>query len=1550
MTLLTPELGQFTITNPVVYSEFDSDLDDQSLSFARRRMAERWDNENILDLTNIFEGKSVFVNMADILTPLAHDEIQKLAMADMPEEQRAEQWSRIHFPDLAYKTILIDNAHPEALVEQFKVGDEKLEAAGGNDLYNEIVDRIARVGVIVSPEQVKQALLVRYIKDSAALENVEAKYGIGGKFLSSIGNFYINQMTDPITALGDLFAFEMGGGIAESISKRYAIKGLGSKALRVVGEAAALGAKHVAIISGITNSRRADVGLPPISTAEAFAWDVFAGITLGAAFSGVFTDGAALLRNKVTAYAEKTLARRAVEVAQDAGGRYKHSTETDAELLARARDAVFSNEAVSKDKFKVDITFPRISDPSIPEINRAFNNSIGSVMNGTEFSSDVTGFFSARLSGWVGSMTPPELLLLSEGLAKANEYPKFYTEFIERIKLSDAKETFVKDLRKMIASDNEVTEYTPSKKAVIHNSGETERNLMGYTALYSNIETILQGAEEEALNARTFTSVRPDLSPENPYQSAVLESDIKLAADWERIRVESEAVIGKRQTFKPSDFLISSLESLNAYSANINALRAEFANKFAVEMSGIGSEELLSAWGDSPTSRASKIKNILNTLKDRLREVAKEYGITFGQVQDHIPQKWAQEKISASGFEKFQEDFLQALDIEQTKKAYNTGLQESLDKARFDLETTTKNVEAQNILEEKRQQKRTNTLLRDVARIQSKVKKVVEQINKDLERGDEESIKRANRLVEYLKKSEVEHENLVGKIEQYHERGIISNEKVGDKFISGVKRTQDQLDSVINKGEKGKTKVLDKSVKGDEGVYKSVEKAQAKLEASINELESGRKNRSKVNYKALRKVYSAQNELNRTTDRIIRNQENISVAAGNVTESLIRDLQKTQLRLYSEISSIEGGIEGINNKFTKSLVLIIRDIQELQSRGNTLIEKVQKNYEIESAKRAAASERLVKKVGSGEKSVEDLVAKIELNKTRAIARQEKKGETLIRNASKVVAELEAKIKAPFGVRQMRQIYDNIVTDNLLDPSTHTPKPTLKGSQRIMYFKDMKAFESLNRRYGVMPDFRVLVTRDLDSMIRDIGRLRAFSGSEEFFTENVESALKILVADRQLGFAERQLKNILDANINYVGGKFARETTMVNAWGRLYMSLIRNSALGGAGLTTFFDDAHSVAFAGSQNGFGFLRTIGEYVKGITKANLTTEEASRLLVALDDVSRGFDEEVYRYPTQSKVADISNVAQKIDEFTFKVNGVNYLTDRGRVTFNKLFLQELGAINAEKNPKMIETLSKYGINEKDFATIAEVPLDIDGVPLFNEEFKKTKTYEKVLRALYSESRKAVAATSQSLKAVMASEGYGGRALGIMNSLFFLKRIPMQVFFDKTLMPIYRGEYGEAAKFFAQNIIFTTARLTVKYLAMGYVPNFADPRFYREVLLQNAAMLPFLQPLFSMDRVDRFNVENALGSTFLGAYAPITDIAQLVTRDAFTDTNDTQLAKDIHRVIKDFAPLKSHPALGLMYERFIFDNIILAMDPEAYRTLAKAEQARTQAGKIKVF
>jgi hypothetical protein len=54
---------------------------------------------------------------------------------------------------MAYKTLLLDNVHPEALIEGL---DDK--EIGSPELFKDIVDRIAKGGVIVSPEQVKQAI------------------------------------------------------------------------------------------------------------------------------------------------------------------------------------------------------------------------------------------------------------------------------------------------------------------------------------------------------------------------------------------------------------------------------------------------------------------------------------------------------------------------------------------------------------------------------------------------------------------------------------------------------------------------------------------------------------------------------------------------------------------------------------------------------------------------------------------------------------------------------------------------------------------------------------------------------------------------------------------------------------------------------------------------------------------------------------------------------------------------------------------------------------------------------------------------------------------------------------------------------------------------------------------------------------------------------------------------------------------------------------------------------------------------------------------------
>jgi hypothetical protein len=372
-----------------------------------------------------------------------------------------------------------------------------------------------------------------------------------------------------------------------------------------------------------------------------------------------------------------------------------------------------------------------------------------------------------------------------------------------------------------------------------------------------------------------------------------------------------------------------------------------------------------------------------------------------------------------------------------------------------------------------------------------------------------------------------------------------------------------------------------------------------------------------------------------------------------------------------------------------------------------------------------------------------------------------------------------------------------------------------------------------------------------------------------------------------------------------------------------------------------EDAQSASFMGMENGFGFLRTLGHYVRGLGKAKLEPEEAAKMLVHLENLDVHMEGEVFNQLQSKTALNIARAAEKVDKFTFTVNGMSYITDRGLYTYNSLFLEELA--NLENRPKFREKLMDYGLREKDFKLLDSLPRDSDGYIIFTDGFKKTRTYRKTLTALYTDRRKAIAATSQSFRAVMSSAGGSfGVGLGIVNSIFFLKRIPAQAFIDHALIPLMRGQYGKVAMFYGQSLIFTATRLTLKYLAMGYTPDFEDWNFYREVMLQTPLSPPILKDVLSMRSINTMDFYLNVGKLALGAYSPFVDVTAHTVK---TMTGDEAPGMLVTNALKQFAPLRTHPALNALYERLIFDNLLLAFDPEAHTKLARREEFRATKG-----
>ena len=536
----------------------------------------------------------------------------------------------------------------------------------------------------------------------------------------------------------------------------------------------------------------------------------------------------------------------------------------------------------------------------------------------------------------------------------------------------------------------------------------------------------------------------------------------------------------------------------------------------------------------------------------------------------------------------------------------------------------------------------------------------------------------------------------------------------------------------------------------------------------------------------------------------------------------------------------------------------------------------------------------------------------------------------------------------FGRKEMAQIYNNLTTDRLTNEATSgfIPKGGVKN-RRILHFLGTKEFDKANMLYGTTPDIRLLIKRDFESTIRRIARLKSLDGSAEIFTQDVENMLTAILNGRELTSKEKILKRVVDDNISYVSGGQKRPAMGVSgAVNKLFLSMVRASVLGGAGVTTLIEDAIQASFIGHEVGWGYFNTLKHYVKSISKIKISKEEATRLLVHLEDIETMYADEVARETTSQTARKIEDISKKIDKFTFKISGMQYLTDRGRIGFNKMFLDDIARLR--DRPRMQELLKDFGFNDKDFGLLQSQEMGSDGYLNFSSEFQKSSTYTKLLKALYSTQRLAIANTSQSMKAMMSQGGAIGSTLGVMNSLFFLKRIPTQIWFDNLLIPIMKGQYGKVASWSLQMMIASAIITSIKSLALGYKPDPEDPNFYKTIISRSSVMPPLFGDFIFEQKVNRSSLISAVGKSFLGGYSPVLD-ATVTTADILNKEND-RIPHDFIQLLKDFAPLRNHPASAYLWQRFVFDNMQLALDPKAYSRMAGYEKYKKDAGLKKIF
>lgn len=550
-----------------------------------------------------------------------------------------------------------------------------------------------------------------------------------------------------------------------------------------------------------------------------------------------------------------------------------------------------------------------------------------------------------------------------------------------------------------------------------------------------------------------------------------------------------------------------------------------------------------------------------------------------------------------------------------------------------------------------------------------------------------------------------------------------------------------------------------------------------------------------------------------------------------------------------------------------------------------------------------------------------------------------------------VRALEKMYNKPLDKKALGGIYDSITTsEELPGIATTSVKPSMSKQSRVMFFKDLDAFEKANNLYGEVKDLRALTSNHLVRMVRTIARVKTLETSSANYLNTYQNTWKRLVGNRPPTNWEKFLNWIVERNINYVaGGGETKAVGTLGAIGEFVFSLIRSASLGGAGLTAITEDAQTSAFVGSQHGIPIMKTIKAYVKGIVDSKITPEEAAKMYTHLEQTERGMHNELYRETTNKTAMWVVDKTRKLNKWTYKLNGMTHITQRGMYVFNRTFFDMVG--NLQDNPKFEKALRKYGLKDSDFRKINSLEKDADGVVILTEEFRETSTSKKLFNALNTERRLAIAATSQSLRAALGVSGDHGISIGIMNALFFLKRIPTQVFIDHTLLPVMRGEYGYAAKFMVQNYMITALRLTLKYLAMGYTPRLDDANFYREVLMQGSYAPPlfkeFVERLFTGGKFNMYDTYKSIGQMGAGPYGAIMGLGNDIFSLGTGKKNVGQVGRN---VLMGFMPLKNHPAVVALFERYVFDNMLLAFDPDAHMKLLRREKNRFEKGFRRTF
>ncbi len=609
---------------------------------------------------------------------------------------------------------------------------------------------------------------------------------------------------------------------------------------------------------------------------------------------------------------------------------------------------------------------------------------------------------------------------------------------------------------------------------------------------------------------------------------------------------------------------------------------------------------------------------------------------------------------------------------------------------------------------------------------------------------------------------------------------------------------------------------------------------------------------------------------------------------------------------------------------------------------------------------------------------------IDRSKVAAVSREEFVADMLRLNAREEIRDFATgrPLDEAGLVRVMGEVYDNAVANWVDGPPSadFTGRPMLANSRRdprILVLKDAASWREFGGKYGEHDSPFETMLNHITRMSEDIAMLRTLGpnpeGLKRYILSLFDRELEAMTVSAPAGASEAQKLQAVKQNRKAEARLARQRRSFETAWGHLtgaadtpvdtglahmmgdMRSVLVASQMGSAIISSISDKA-TLAMAAHFNGLPVMGVIGRALRELAEPGAEIRAAQMGLVA-DTLAQG----VHAVDRFSGETIRAGRAGQLAGGTIRGSGLR----RWSATLRNAFALETMALHAreagknfgELDPKLRESLARYGIDAGDWDAIRQTPLyeERPNALLLRPMDVRAqggdaagKAADKLKRLIDTEMDYAVIESDPMTRALINGDARPGTVEGEARRAFGLyKTFPLTFVTMHFARAMARGwdgsRLGHAAISFSAMWALGLVAMQTKQLANGKDPLSLDPttvrgqRAYVAALLQGGGLGIFGDFLGQ----DMTRNGNSLVATLAGSqFAAVEKVGKFVIGNLQRagKGEETHFAGDALYTAASFLPGSSLWYARLGFQRTVLDQLALMIDPRAPERFRRME------------